>query len=175
MRGVPEEERDALEQLAAALAQLAAERQHGAPLLFGPSGAPSEPTLALALAWSCRGPADVARLLTPVREARERERFDAPAAEDWLVARLVEAGSEDPAQTALALRALRAAARALLAQAPPLPSGEAGSEGFDAAALTFCHTRREMLQRVADRCGVAAGTGDSRLDVDSIRADTVSN
>ena len=45
--------------------------------------------------------------------------------------------------------------------------GESFHCDFDAAALTFCHTRREMLQRVADRCGVAAGTGDSRLDVDS--------
>jgi len=147
MSDVPGDQVDALRQLIGAIANHA-ERKQGAAALFGANGAPSLPTLALALALSPRGPEDVARLLTAFASGlNDAGGFDSPAAFEEMLLALVKGSTDEQSQLALSM--LSIAARMALSQVSE-PEGEA-AEDFDEMSRAYCSARYEMLMRVAER------------------------
>jgi len=131
-----------LQALIVAVAASSAKAQ-GSPVLFGPDGRPSLPTLALALALSCRGPGDVARILAPVREAPSGD--DGPS--DLLLKKIVYGA--DGGHQELAGVALRAAAAAALVRMPLSSEAPSGAGAFDEVARQYCDAHRETLRRAA--------------------------
>ena len=127
-------------------------------MLFGPNGKPSLPTLVLALALTCRGPEDVARILAPVRE-QEMEQLDnkndnnnGSLFDPNFLMKLVNGSTIE--HKALAYIALRTAAGMALEKMELQSSSNevADSSGddaetFDSVARDFCKARRDVLQR----------------------------
>ena len=145
MRDVPEQALDELRALIAFCVDDATRTQGGSPLLFeAASGAPTTPTLALALALSCRGPDDVANVLATAGEA------DGAGLGAALVARA------EPAQADFAREALRAAAAAALDEPPA--DADAAASPFSRVARAFISAEhgtssRAALRRVAAKDG----------------------
>eukprot|EP00588_Corethron_pennatum_P004292 CAMPEP_0194283884 /NCGR_PEP_ID=MMETSP0169-20130528/26325_1 /TAXON_ID=218684 /ORGANISM="Corethron pennatum, Strain L29A3" /LENGTH=459 /DNA_ID=CAMNT_0039029575 /DNA_START=21 /DNA_END=1400 /DNA_ORIENTATION=+ len=146
MQNVAAEDLAEIQALIVAVAASPAARAQGTPVLFGPNGRPSLPTLALALALSCRGPGDVARILAPVREARGTpDGDDSPS--DLLLKKIVFGA--DGGHQELAGVALRAAAAAALVRMSLSSDAPSGAGAFDDMARQYCDTHRETLQRAA--------------------------
>jgi hypothetical protein len=141
MSDVSEEDAKGLTGLIVSLINLSS--QKGAPLVFDANGTPSLPTLCLALALTCRGPDDVARLLTPVREALEM------GSNEQLLTQIVESSTK--AQTGFAVTALKKAATMAIAQKTPSETtADDGGDSFADVAREYSDLCREMLQRVAE-------------------------
>jgi hypothetical protein len=122
MRDVSKDELERLKSRIQRLVAAASAAHKGKPLAFSHEGEPTPETLALALALSCRGPEDVARVC--------------------------DGAAPDAAHVDLARQALRAAAAAALARADAAPRSEA-STPFDAAAAAYADAVREALSRAA--------------------------
>jgi len=120
MRDVSPAELDRLKARIQRLVAAASAAHKGKPLAFSHEGEPTPETLALALALSCRGPADVACVC--------------------------DGAPPDAAHVDLARQALRAAAAAALARAEAAPQFEP-STPFDAAATAYAEAVREALRR----------------------------
>ena len=121
MRDVAAEELERLKARIQRLVAAASAAHKGKPLAFDAAGEPTPETLALALALSCRGPADVACVC--------------------------DGAPPDAAHVDLARQALRAAAAAALARADAAPQFDP-STPFDAAAAAYAGAVREALRRV---------------------------
>jgi parvulin-like peptidyl-prolyl isomerase len=143
MSDVSEEDVKELTGLIVSLINLSSQKK-AAPLLFDANGRPSLPTRCLALAMTCRGPDDVARLLTPVRAVLEL------GSNEQLLTQIVESSTE--AQTEFAVVALKKAATMALAQKAPLeePTADDGGGSFADVAREYSDLCRQMLQRVAE-------------------------
>ena len=122
MRDVAAEELERLKARIQRLVAAASAAHKGKPLAFDDTGEPTPETLSLALALSCRGPADVACVC--------------------------DGAAPDAAHVDLARQALRAAAAAALARADAAPQFEL-STPFDAAATAYAEAVREALRRAA--------------------------
>ena len=122
MRDVSPAELDRLKARIQRLVAAASAAHKGKPLAFSHEGDPTPETLSLALALSCRGPADVACVC--------------------------DGAAPDAAHVDLARQALRAAAAAALARADAAPQFEP-STPFDAAATAYADAVREALSRAA--------------------------
>ena len=120
MRDVSPGELDRLKARIQRLVAAASAAHKGKPLAFDDTGEPTPETLSLALALSCRGPADVACVCDGA----------APGA----------------THVDLARKALRAAAATALARAEAAPQFEP-STPFDAAAAAYADAVREALSR----------------------------
>jgi hypothetical protein len=120
MRDVAAEELDRLKARIQRLVAAASAAHKGKPLAFSHEGEPTPETLSLALALSCRGPEDVARVC--------------------------DGAAPDAAHVDLARQALRAAAAAALARADAAPRSEPLTP-FDEAAAAYAEAVREALRR----------------------------
>ena len=123
MRDVSKDELDRLKARIQRLVAAASAAHKGKPLAFDAAGEPTPETLSLALALSCRGPADVVCVC--------------------------DGAAPDAAHVDLARQALRAAAAAALARAEAAPQFEP-STPFDAAATAYADAVREALSRAAN-------------------------
>ena len=126
MRDVAAEDVARLKTRIQRLVAAASAAHKGKPLAFDVLGEPTNETLSLALALSCRGPEDVARTC--------------------------DGATPDAAHVELARAALRAAAKSALGRAEAAPPCEP-STPFDAAAVEYAEAVREALRRAARGTG----------------------
>jgi len=156
MKDVPKKDLEDLNKIIRVLTKQASEEHIGAPLVFSANGGePTVPTLAVAVAMTCRSPGDVTHLLNLARQSLLER--DASALPSQLIEKCPELQKE------FARFALKVAAGFALEQRPPVTANDRDDnqgdcdapgikrkDGFAKVAREYSSLCRAALHEVAD-------------------------